>query len=252
MLFFFCGSLPPLFPGVRPELSTYQFLEMAEENLLEYELETINEVREFIDILNIKKLIKKQQIDSRGTKTEKELDDAIMSLEGLPDVVINFLSEYESKEERIEKFPLLLSEYFKFKITHSRGYLQSYFERQYLLQLSFTALRTSNGAGDIAYELRYENPKDPFIAQLLAQKESGTFVFPYELEHLNDPLSSAKEPIEYYRVLLEDTYSFAMEYCEKHVFTLGYAVAYFTALLAIEEYDALDEQQGNTIIEGMA
>ena len=93
MLFFFCGALPPLYPGVRPEITSFHFLDMAAENLTEHELASLHEIREYIDIQNIKKLLKEQRIDERGAMTEKELDDALVSGEGLPEIVLNFFAE---------------------------------------------------------------------------------------------------------------------------------------------------------------
>ncbi len=249
--FYTASSLPQLYCGVQPEITFFHLLEVLEENLSSKEFERVNEIREFLDVLNIKRLLKGQAIDNRGVKTEKELDRCVVECEGFHSAVLEFLYTYESREERLKHFTELLSSYLVAKSEETSGFTRKYFYYERLLRLSLVGYRCAKRGGDIVEELKFEDPRDPFVASLIAQKDTTHFEFPFELEELTEQLVQARNPIDEYRVLFEHQFAFAEGEGQNSVFSLDYLLAYLVQLIAVENWEATSEETGKGIIEGM-
>lgn len=250
-IFFASASLPPLYFGVHPEITFFSFIQLVEMNFSSADIRKINELREYIDILNIKRLLKQQPIDMRGNLSEKELDEALIEIEGLHPTVLEFLREHENVEERLRHFNFLLSRYLEKRQQKTSGFLHAYYEHERMLRLALVAYRCAKNGGDIVEELKFEDPKEPFVASLIAQKDTTHFEFPFELDNLNETLATAVLPIDQYRAIFEHQFAFAEEQGQQRLFSLDFIMAYMMQLLAIENWEATNEKTGIGIIEGM-
>lgn len=251
LTFFTASALPELHVRVKPEMSFHGFMQLCHDSLTAHSMEVLGTIQEYIDVVNIKRLLKKTPIDNRGRLSEKELDDALVSLEGLPEVVIEYLRTYESEEERIQYFARCLSSYLEWRSEHSKGFVRRYFAHEKMVRLALVAFRCARQGLDVVEQLSFEDPKDPFIASLLVQKDVGQFTFPYEIESLGEYMEKAHSPVDEYKALMEYMMSFAKKEGMQDVFSLDYIASYMVQLLALENWDAMDAQTGTGIIEGM-
>jgi len=250
-IFYSNSSLPPLYIGARPDITFYQLMQLVEENVSPQDQKRIYALREYIDVVNIKRVLKKQPIDTRGNFSEKELETAIIEIEGVHPTVLEYLRTYESVEDRLAHFNRLLSNYLQTREEESSGFLKAYYEHERMLRLSLVAYRCAKNGGDIVEELKFEDPKDPFIASLLAQKDTTHFDFPFELEMLTEKLAAASTPLDQYKVIFEHQFTFAEQEGQQRIFSLDFIMAYMMQLIAVENWEATNEKTGTGIIEGM-
>jgi len=90
--YYFLGSvLPSLKIGKKPDLLFEDLMELFRENLHESDLENVTLIRQYIDLKNVRQLLKKQPLDPRGNLTEKELDEALLNSAELPEYLFEYL-----------------------------------------------------------------------------------------------------------------------------------------------------------------
>lgn len=243
--YYVATALPPLQFGVTPEMTFADFCHLLEDNLDKEDYLKTVVLRRYYDIENIRAFWKKQPLDPRGNYNEVDLESAILSHEGLPEYVYDFLDKYDSKERRLEYFPELIVSYFQNEIKKAKGFLKRYLEFEREWRLVFTAFRAKQLGRDINVELQFEDPYDDFVAQILAQKDAKSFVPPngyQELaaifeEHANDPLALHKALGAYRFYHIEDMLGIDM-------FTIDRILGYMAELITLEKWFELDKKKG--------
>jgi hypothetical protein len=248
--YFVVPSLPSLSLNERPELTFKELIARLEINLSKQDLEKTTVSRRFIDIYNIRALLMEEPIDSRGNLNEKELDEALLVHTGLPDYVFDFLDQFEKVADKIRNFHGLLARFFNEEIPKQKGFLRNYliFEREWRLVL--LALRAKQSHRDVAKELQFEDPTDPIIAHILAQKDSEIYEPPYEYAELKELLAScAADPLAEHQALAEYRFRRIAELAENRLFTIDQILCYMAQLMIIENLFELDGERGNMILE---
>ena len=248
--FFVVPSLPPLNLRERPDLTFDDLMLRLEVSLSKSDLEKVKVLRRFIDILNIRALLMEEPIDTRGNLTEKELDEALLVRALLPDYVFDFLGQFEKVTDKIRNFGGLLARFFNAEIPKQKGFLRTYltFEREW--RLVMTALRAKLLGRDIARELQFDDPTDPFVAPILAQRDVSAYEPPPEYVELKEILAScAGDPMQEHRAF--DAYRFKKidEMSEVKSFEIDQVLSYVAQLIIVESYFELDAEKGNMILE---
>src|SRR5690349_14016178 len=110
--YFLVPSLPPLHLGEKPDITFDAFAARLEMSLRKGDLKKTRVLRRFVDIYNIRSLLLEEPIDPRGNLNEKELDEALLIKNVLPEYVFDFLDQFEKPLDRIRHFSGLLARYF--------------------------------------------------------------------------------------------------------------------------------------------
>ena len=248
--YFLAPSLPDLVLGKKPEVSFLELKNRIEINLTKKDLLKARIFGRFIDINNIRSQLLEEPIDPRGNLSEKELDEALLVRNNLPEYVFDFLDQFDPVSEKISRFSGLISRFFAEEIPKADGFLRVYltFERNWRLVL--TALRAKTLKRDLVRELQFEDFTDPLVAQILAQKDAPQYEAPEEFRELKEIfLSCGEDPLEQHRSF--DAWHFRKieEMVVKPLFSIDWILSYMARLLIVEYDYELDKNKGKMIVD---
>ena len=243
--YFLATALPVLQIGMPPEISWEEFQNLLADNLILSDYKKAETMRRFYDIQNIRAFWKGVEIDYHGNLDAVELEDALVAREGLPGYVYDYIDQNDSFELRISHFAALLNSYFMVESREADGFFKKYlrFEREWRLVL--TGFRAKQLNRNLGIELQFEDPADDLVAQILAQKDSKTYIPPdrYQVltplfeEYVNDPLGL-------FQALCEYRFSRIDEMLEVDLFSIDYVLGYMAKLITVEKWMELDKQKG--------
>lgn len=221
-------------------------MELFQKNLSADDFQQVKAIRTFIDLKNVRQLLASEPLDLRGNLTEKELDEALVNQEGLPEYLFDFLEEFKTKEEQLRHFSKVLLTFFKAMEKKYKGFLRRYFRFEREWRVIMAGYRAKKLRVDPAIELQYEDLADPLVAQVLAQKDVPFFEFPFEYHALGEKLKDVgKNPLDQYMLMASFRFERIGEEIQDHPFSLNYFLGYFVQLMIVEDLRALDENRGN-------
>lgn len=253
--YYFIGTaLPPLAIGVKPELSFKELYNMLTLNVSPVDLKKVDHFLWSIDLSNIRAFWMGIPLDDRGKFSSKELEEALLVKEDLPDYLIDFLERYDSTEDRLRYFPSLNASFYREMIEElPRGFLKSYFTMEREIRLVLTALRAKATGRDVSRELQFEDPTDVFVMDILSQKDSHDYVPPPDYEGLKALYLNAKgNPKELHRALLEYRFKKVEEMEENEHFSMDRILGYLVRLMIVEAWESLNESQGLATTEHLS
>ncbi len=247
--YFIGAALPNLSIGVKPELSFKEFYEMLVANLSHSDLKKVDDLLWSIDLANIRALWLNLPLDDRGLYTPKELEEALLVREGFPNYLNDFLDQYESVEDRIRFFPALYASMYR-EMKEKGGFLAQYYNLEREIRLVWTALRAKQLGRDLVKELQFEDPVDPFVMAILAQKDAPDYMPPPEYEELKTLFNqNLKDPKKLHLALLE--YRFK-KVEQSGQFSMDRILSYMVQLMIVESWENLDQELGNTIVDDLS
>ncbi len=236
--YFVVSALPPLQLGVVPELSFKELKELVKENLTARDLLQFDLLLEQVDLYNIKALWLGLPLDERGTILGKELEEALLVPGRLPTYITDFVERYEEIDDRLRYFPSLYASMYRQK---REGFLAKYYAFEREVALVLTALRAKKTGRDIIQELQFEDPHDPFVADILAQKDAQEYSPPMEYEDLKAIfMENSSDPRKLYENILKYRFRKIGEWAENEHFTLDRILAYAARLLTLEKILEVD------------
>ncbi len=251
--YFLGASLPPLKIGVKPEITFEEFINRLQINLDKSDWEKVIKLRQLIDLLNIRALFSGQKLDHRGNYSEKELDEMLLIKEGFPQYVFDFLGQFETNAAKLRHFSGLLAQYFHEETQLAEGFLRKYFAFERESRLVLAAIRAKMQGRDFNEVLQFEDLNDPFVAQILVQKDAERYEPPAEYEELKELfVSSGADPWELHKAFTEWKYAQIEEMGEGVSFSIDSILSYMVRLLLVEDWQALDEQQGREALKACA
>lgn len=246
-------SLPTLSFESRPEITFEQFLDLLKLNLTRKDLEKVKSFLFLIDLANIKSLWMGYPFDPRGNYTIKELEQALLTREGLSKELIDFLDRYETTQERLRYFSSLYASFYAKASVEEKGFLKKLFDFERKTRLVLTALRAKAANKDLAREFQFEEPTDPEVMDFLLQKESAELVVPAEYEELKEIFLKYKlEPMALNRAVLEYRFVKIEEMMENGFFSIDAILSYAARLMIVESWWNLDASQGRSIVEDLS
>lgn len=193
--YFLAASLPPLVLGERPDVTFEELTSRLEINLTKSDFEQTVIFRRYIDMSNIRALFLEESIDTRGNLNEKELDEAMLLKDGLPEYVFDFLDRFEGMSEKLRNFSGLFSTFFTEEVSRTTGFLHAYLEFEREWKLVMLAIRAKELGRDVTRELQFEDFSDPIVAQILAQKDSEGYDPPNDYLSLKETFLSAEQTL---------------------------------------------------------
>ncbi len=248
--YFIISAFPPLALGSKPEMSYEQVRDMLLLNLSTQDWKQVVLFQRQVDIRNIRALWLDEPLSLRGNFGEKELEEALLIRDSLPSYVGAFLDRYESQEERLRYFPSLFASLYRETLPEMKGFILHYYQVGREIRLVTTALRAHEAKRDLIREFQFEDPEDPFVAQLLAQKDMSEPVVPKEYEDLKIAfLENKTEPKKLFRAVLQLTFSRIEELETGRFFTMDEVLGHLARLSIAEAWVALDEEKGRAVLE---
>jgi hypothetical protein len=251
--YYLATVLPKLHIGVPPEISFHEFLTLLKDNLTKSDLHKVAQIRWFYDIQNIRAFWNHEALDYWGNLNTNELEEALLNREGpLPSYVFDFLNEHESEEDRKKYFAVLMATFFAQESTQSSKFLREYYRFERDLRLTLTAFRARQLNRSLTRELQFENPEDPIVAQLLAQRDAKHFEPPERFEDLKPLLEKYYEdPIELNKALSEYRFNKIDEMLNFEAFSTDFILGYTIQYIMVDKWTHFDKQQGNKIVHQM-
>lgn len=248
--YFLAASLPPLKLGEKPDLSFDHLISRLEINLEKRDVQKMVVFRRWIDLNNIRSLYMEDAIDPRGNLSEKELDQALLLQDDLPEYVFDFLGRFESVQEKLRFFPGLLAAYFREEVSSLDGFLKRYLEFERGWRLVLLGIKAKELGRDLTDELQFEDLKDPLVMDLLAQKDAMTYDPPPEFLALKEKyLACGPDPLLQFKELAKWRFKRIEELAIEPLFSMDWIVSYMAQLLIVEQWNELDPEKGEIILE---
>lgn len=198
-----------------------------------------------IDLHNIRALWLGEALDGRGNFEAKELEEELLVKQDLPAYLIDYLDRYESVEDRLKYFSSLYAFLYQQSEENLSGFLKKYYQFERELRLILTALRSKLVKRDIIRELQFEDPHDPMIALILAQKDTNDFVPPREYEDVKTLfLYNVDDPKKLNQVILQYRFNKLEDMEEPQDFGIDRVLAYVAKMLIVETLFDLNEELG--------
>ena len=244
---FFLGSfLPKLQFDFPCDFSFKDLITLYKSNLTRNDMKKVWLMRHFIDLKNVCQFLREEPIDPHGNFSESEVSQALDHQEGFPQYLFDYLEKYQTLEEQIRFFSSVLSQFFLDSQEQFSGFLSYYFDFERKWRLVLTAMRAKKLKIDLSKEFQFEDPKDLFVAELLAQKDASNFEFPLEFTELEEALKgNDKNPKEQYRALAEFYFHNILEKIQDHPFSIDYLLGYLAQFIIVDNWNMLNEKKGN-------
>ncbi len=253
--YFLASLLPRLEIGHIPAIGFSELRELLAANLTADDLKKVRELLRLIDIENLRAYFAHEPIEPRGNLNREGLEMALHeerwpdSEVDFPDYLIDFLERYKTPKERIRKFDELLSSFLLQESLKQEGFLKDYFSFERALRLVLVGFRSKMMGKDVAQELTYEDPEEPLIAEILAQKDAAHFEPPYEFNDLKAILEeNGDAPMELHKALTEYRFNRIEEFFETDYFGIDRILGYIARLTLVERWLELNLEHGMKVI----
>lgn len=251
--YYFLGTrLPSLKVTLRPEITFFELDILLKDNLYARDYQKTLAIRHFIDIQNIRSYWLKEELNPYGTMDSNELEEALLTEERFPRYVFYFLEKFEKLPDRLRHFPELLVTYFGEESSKAHGFLKELllFEREWrLVMVGFRAKKLDR---DILREMQFEDPDDPIVQQIIAQKDSESYVPPEKYRELKQVFDRYyEEPLALNLALSEYRFDKIDKMLGFDLFSIDRIIGYLVQLIIVESWQRLDKQKGIEIVDIM-
>ncbi len=251
---FIIASLPTIQFGSKPEISFKDAEELLALNLVSFDRKKVTALLQLIDIDNIKALWLGLPLHPAGSMNAKELEEALLVKDFLPPFVIDFLERYETAEQRLDHFPALYVSLYQEMASFSDGFIRSYYTMEREIRLVLTALRAKQMGWDLTQQLQFEDMDDPFVMQILVQKDAEEYTAPQEYEPLKTLfMENRLDPMKLYRSVLQYRFDRVVELEEQYAsFSIDRILGFLVRLMMVEMWSQLDEQKGLGLVDDLS
>ncbi|MBI5274377.1 MAG: DUF2764 family protein [Chlamydiales bacterium] len=240
--------LPPLVFDSDPLISFEELMNLFEMNLSKDDLKKVALIKKVFDLRNLVELSTQSHLFPYGNLQKNELQDAISDKEFFDYEVFEFLSEHETPVEMRKHFYQLLTKFFQRQLQETTGFLLCFFTFEHHLRIAIAGYRAKKEGRDLVKELIFEDINDPFVMQILIQKDSASFEFPYEFQDLQKILTETSTPEEEYKAVLKYRFDYFMNDIYQKNFSIDPLLAYMVQLIYLEMLHKLEQIKGEEII----
>lgn len=264
--YFLASLLPRLEIGHMPTLGFFELRELMRINLTPTDYEKVKTLLKMIDLDNLRALWTGEPFDPRGNYNKDELEEVFLEKpwsdhpddsSSLKDYfsqsfLKDFLASYQTKEERLAHFPRLINRFLETGAAVETGFLRDFFAFEREWRLIMVGFRAKKLGRNIDVELQYEDPTDPIVAQILAQKDAKNYEPPFEYKELKPIFDAyADSPLELQKALYEYRFQQIFELMDAQHFSIDRILGYIAQLLLVENWQALNVQKGIEIIDSI-
>ncbi len=243
--YFLIAAFPPLSLETKPELSFKEVKDLLRMNLRPKDYIQVQRLLRSIDLYNIRALWLGEPFDEKGQFSKNELQEELLVRQTLPEYLIEYLAKYETTEERLTFFSSLYVALYQEMIPKARGFLKKYYEFDRELRLILGALRAKLAGKDLIREMQFEDPQDPLIAELLAQKDMPELIVAREYEDLKAKfMENITDPQKLSAAILQYKFDRIEEMDEEYKFGIDRVLNYIARLNVVEELFGQDKEKG--------
>lgn len=252
--YFLTSLLPELSIGHVPTLGFLELKELLRVNLNSQDWKKVEIFLRLIDIENMRALWRSEGVDLRGNLNQEELKAAIDTLswtedEEMEDYIRDFLEKYRTNQERLRNFPFLLSTFLEDK-SKEKGFLGTFFSFERDMRIIMLGFRAKKMEKKLEAELQFEDPTDPIVAQVLAQRDSKSYEPPFEFKELKLSFDNyGAHPKQLNSALTEYRFGFLQQKAAPEIFTIDRILGYMARLLLVEKGLEQDIGLGIKIID---
>lgn len=254
--YFLASLLPPLEIGHVPTLGSTSLKELLQSNLTKEDLKKTQKLFRFIDMENMRAFWANEPFDRRGTVNREEMEHALANEEwpegeSFSPYLADYLATYHTIEERLKYFPLLMSQFFTVEAEKETGFLKKYFTFQREMRLVMVGFRAKKMKKDVGLELQYEDPSDPIVAQILAQKDAKEYEPPFEYKELKPIFEEFEDsPFELHKAIYAYEFDQIIDMSGgAEVFSVDRILNYIARLRLVERWLELDVHKGIKVVD---
>ncbi len=258
--YFLASALPPVHIGEPIEMNFEEFRFFLKVNLRDRDYAEPTVVRRYYDLQNLRLLWQHRKLDEKlgselnvyGNYDENGLDEALLTRDGFPDYVYEFVDEHDRNRDRVANFPALVGAYFSHEIAAATGFLREYllFDRDW--RLVFTGFRAKQLGRNLASELQHEDPHDSVVHQLLAQKDADHYEPPGRYKDLKELFANHGDvPIDLHKKMCEYRFAKVESLLGTDMFSSQRILGYTVQLIIAEKWAELDQKQGLEVIDSI-
>ena len=252
--YYFLGTAFPLLSlQVKSDLNYGELSRLMQWNLSSKDQEIIGVFKTYIDLKNLKRLWLKQPLDLRGNLDERNLNEALLLKDGLPEVVFEFIEKFTSEQARIKNFSYVLSRFLREEIAHSKSdFLRFYFEMERAVILITIALRAKRLQRDLAEEFMYEDQSDFLVRALLDQSAASRPELDMDKMVIVDLFEqNCNDPKKLQMAFLEYRFQKISDEAEKKPFSIDQILGYLVGVMLIDDLFRLNAGTGKKILDGL-
>jgi hypothetical protein len=248
--YFLASLLPEIAIGASAEITFQELDHLLHDNLTHADYRQVIVLRRYFDLLNIRNLWLKDKFEPYGNLNPLELEDALVTGIGLPSYVMAYLDKYPAQVDRLQHFPELERAYFEHEIPYVHGVLRELLILHKDMRIILAALRARELNRDLLAELQYENPDDPIVAHIIAQKDAPEFEPPEKYDALKGLYQGHKHhPMELHQALVGYQYETLENAPGVDFFSIERILAYLYQLILVEKWQSLDAKKGTQMID---
>ncbi|OGN59421.1 MAG: hypothetical protein A3F40_02655 [Chlamydiae bacterium RIFCSPHIGHO2_12_FULL_27_8] len=250
--YFLGSSLPSLDLKKKPEISFEEFLLLCEMNLSKEDLNKINLLRKYIDLLNLRLYWQNNKIDKRGLFNVKQIENIFLTKDDFFDFVFDFIEKYQKTEDRVLYFSFLQTSFYHYVFENESGFLTFYFSLIRRTNIVLTALRAKRQNRDILKEFQFEDKTDDLIIFFISQKDSAKIEILKEDEKiLNIYENNISNPRKLNYELLKYLFNEIEHFAETKIFKIDQILSFAVMHMISEDFNRLDFEEGKKIIESL-
>lgn len=252
--YFLTSLLPPLAIEHVPSLSFIELKDLLKINLTDKDKEIVKRFLSIIDMDNLRALWANEPHDIRGNYTREEIEHSLTyqawpgDIE-FPTYLKEFIEKYPNDKDKVEHFDVLMSRFLKEGEEDEDPFLSQYFAFERGMRLTLVGFRAKKLGRNLSKELQYEDPYEPLVAEILAQKDAAAYEPPFEFKELKPIfLSFAEFPLELHKALLAYSFDKITDFYGNSLFSIDRILGFMARLLIVEKWLELDMQEGITMI----
>lgn len=251
--YFVTTLLPELKIGQPIDLESRELDFILRLNLTHEDFKKVSILRRFMDIENIRRFWQGEPIELGSNFDEKEIEENILLRQAYPRYVFDFIDRYEDIPSRLKHFTELLHTFFHEEMYKPDGFVERYLRFEWEWRLTLTALRAKHLGRDLVKEMQFEDPENPFVQQILEQKDAKSFEVPDAYKALKIIFETKEtSPIELYQAIAEWRFNHIEEMVGWHTFSIDRILGYVVQLEICETWLKMDKRKGLEIIEEIA
>lgn len=254
--YYLASLLPPLAIGHVPPMSFLELKELFAINLNKEDQKKVRKFLTLIDMENLRAFWAHEPHDNRGNYTKAEIEHSLEELawpngQEFPSYLKDFVEKYKSDKEKVEHFSFLMSDFLKIESEKEEedSFLSRYFAFERDLRLVLVGFRAKKLNRDLYAELQFEDPSEPIIAEILAQKDAPTYEPPFEFKDLKPIFFEfIDSPLELHKALLAYSFNYIEALVANDHFSIDRILGFMARLLLVEKWLELDMNEGLAII----
>ncbi len=242
-------TLPPLSSEAAPSLSFDDLMVLFQDNLSRGDWEKVQQIRLFFDLRNMVESSSRSLLFPYGNYSKEDLQQLIMGEDVFDQDIFDMIKQYDTPDELRRHFYPILTHYLQMMIKKEKAFVKEFFTFEHQLRVLLAAYRAKRAGVPLLRELNFEDLADPYVMEILEQKDTAKFEFPYGFEGLQAQLEAAPSPQKEHEVLFRFKFHHFQKYLDEDYHSIDSLLAYMIQLIYLEGYYQLDMERGLEITQ---